>query len=250
MGLFSLFSGKKSKRPDVADSFSFLGVDMHNHLLPALDDGSKSVEESIDYITTLSALGYRKLICTPHIISDLYFNNRETIEPAYQLLETAIAEAGMNVELEFAAEFMINPEFTELVQQGKLLPFGDNYLLVEMGFLSAPPNIKEIIFDLIIKGYKPVLAHPERYNYLHNSFETLQEFASNGCLLQVNLLSLTGHYGKPVKQTAERLIKEKLVSFAGTDLHHERHLGLLKHMAADRKIMDQLEAIEWKNKTL
>ena len=249
MGLLSLFS-KNQKRPDVTGSFSFLGADMHSHLLPGLDDGSKSVEESIDYISTLSALGYKKLICTPHIISDLYFNNRETIEPAYELLKQAVADAGLDIELGFAAEFMINPEFSELVQQGKMLPFGDNYLLVEMGFLSSPPNIKEVIFDLIIRGFKPVLAHPERYSYLHNSFEVIQDFAANGCLLQINLLSLTGHYGKPVKQTAERMIKEKIVSFAGTDLHHERHLGLLQHMAADRKIMDQLEAIDWKNKTL
>ena len=118
MGLLSLFS-KKQKRPDVTGSFTFLGADMHNHLLPGLDDGSKSVEESIDYITTLSALGYKKLICTPHIISDLYFNSRQTIEPAYDLLKQAVADAGLDVELSFAAEFMINPEFSELYNKAK-----------------------------------------------------------------------------------------------------------------------------------
>lgn len=246
MGLFSFFSSAKS----TTDSLAFIGADMHSHLLPGLDDGSQNVEDSVSYIKGLYNLGYRKFICTPHIISDLYPNNRQTIEPAYQLLKNRLAEENLPVELLFSAEFMVNIDFEDMISQNQLLPFGDNYLLIEMSYLAPSPNIKDVIFELIMKGYKPVLAHPERYSYYHHHVELIEEFRESGCLLQLNLLSLTGYYGKGVKKVGEYLTQHKMVSFAGTDLHHERHLALLQKLAGDKKILDQLHEIKWKNDSL
>jgi len=248
MGLFSFLS-PASARPAI-DSLAFLGVDMHSHLLPGLDDGSQDVEDSVAYIKELNQLGYHKFICTPHIISDLYPNNRRTIEPAYQLLKQKLADEKVPVEILFSAEFMVNIDFEELISKNELLPFGDNYLLIEMSYLTPSPNIREIISELIMQGYKPILAHPERYNYYHHHPESIEEFKEAGCLLQVNLLSLTGYYGKSVKKVAEHLIQQKMVSFAGTDLHHERHLALLQKLAADHKLLELLHEIEWKNNSL
>lgn len=224
---------------------------MHSHLLPGLDDGSQNVEDSISYIKDLYTLGYRKFICTPHIISDLYPNSRQTIEPAYQLLKQRLVEEGVPVEILFSAEFMVNIDFEDVISQNQLLPFGkEKYLLIEMSYLAPSPNIKDVVFELIMKGYQPILAHPERYSYYHHNIELIEEFRESGCLLQLNLLSLTGYYGKGVKRVADHLIKQKMVSFAGTDLHHERHLALLQKLTTDKKIMEQLQEIKWKNNSL
>lgn len=247
MGLFSFLKSTPARIP--AD-LSFIGVDMHSHLLPSLDDGSQNVEDSVHFIRELSQLGYRKFICTPHIISDMYPNNRETIHPAYELLTARLKEEEIPVEISYAAEFMVNADFEKIIKDEKLLLFGKNYVLIEMSYMAASPNIKEVIFDLIMKGYKPVLAHPERYSYYHTRFSAIEDFIDAGCLLQVNILSLTGMYGKEVKRMAELLIEQKLISFVGTDLHHERHLAMIKNLATDPLIINQLKSLNILNNEL
>jgi len=247
MGLFSFLQSKPAK---IKADLSFIGVDMHSHLIPGLDDGSQDVEDSVRYVKELHELGYRKLICTPHIISDMYPNSRETIQPAFDLLKQRLAEENVPVELGYAAEFMVNMDFEQILKDGNVLPFGKNYVLIEMSYMAPSPNIKEVIFNLMMAGYQPVLAHPERYNYYHNRYASIAEFIEAGCLLQVNLLSLTGFYGKGVKQVAEMLIKDKMISFAGTDIHHDRHVEMIKSLACDANIIKQLHTIDLKNRSL
>ena len=247
MGLFSFL---KSTPAYIPADLSFIGVDMHSHLLPALDDGSQNIDDSIHFIKELHQLGYHKFICTPHIISDMYPNNKETIHPAYELVVARLKEENVPVEISYAAEFMVNADFDKIIKEDKLLLFGKNYVLIEMSYMAASPNIKDVIFNLIMKGLKPVLAHPERYSYYHNHFGSLEDFIDAGCLLQVNILSLTGMYGKEVKKMAEMLIKEKLISFAGTDLHHDRHLGMMKDLATNPVIINQLKSLELLNSQL
>ncbi len=247
MGLFSFLKSTPARIP--AD-LSFIGVDMHSHLLPALDDGSQNIDDSILFIKELAALGYRKFICTPHIISDMYPNSRETIHPAYELVVSRLKEENISVEISYAAEFMVNADFDKIIKDDKLLLFGNNYVLIEMSYMAASPNIKEVIFDLIMKGLKPVLAHPERYSYYHNNFSAIDDFIDAGCLLQVNILSLTGMYGKEVKKMAETLIQNKMISFAGTDLHHDRHLAMMKDLATNPTIVNQLKSLELLNNQL
>lgn len=244
--MFSLF-GKKKVTPDL----SFLGADMHSHLLPALDDGLKTMDETLFFIKELHALGYKKLICTPHIISDLHPNSPETILPRLQEVRAELSKHDIPVTLEAAAEYMVDLDFEESVRQDKqLLTFGENHILIEMSFVAPSPNIESAIFELCIKGLQPIIAHPERYNYYHDSFDKYQRMIDLGCVLQVNLLSLLGYYGGYVKKTAEKLIKSGMIQFAGTDMHHERHLESLQELASKQELYDLLGNANLKNYTL
>jgi len=226
---------------------------MHSHLLPGIDDGLKAVEESVNFIRELGELGYKKLICTPHILSDLYPNTRETILPKLDMVRAALAKADVKVEIDAAAEYMIDHEFAQLVSNSKredLLTINKRYILIEMSYLAPSPNFESVIFDLRMMGLTPILAHPERYSYFHKSFNQYDRFKELGCLLQVNILSLSGGYGPDVKKTAEKLFKKKMVDFLGTDMHHERHLAGLKEIASRKDFYSLVANADLQNKSL
>lgn len=237
----------------VEPDLSFLSADMHSHLLPGIDDGLQEAEQTVEFIKDLQKLGYAKLICTPHILSDLYPNTRDTILPKLAMVRAALAEANVEVEVEAAAEYMIDHEFTELIAHSKkedLLTIAQDYILVEMSYLSAAPNIEKVIFDLRMLGLQPILAHPERYSYYHNQFHQYERVKELGCKLQVNLLSLSGAYGSQAKKIAEKLVKCQMADFLGTDMHHQRHLTMLKTLAAKKTFYDLVSSADLLNKTL
>jgi protein-tyrosine phosphatase len=244
----SLFGGKKNETPDL----SFLGVDMHSHLLPGLDDGLKTIEETVAYMRQLRQMGYKKLVCTPHIMSDMHPNTPETILPKLDIVREAVAKAGIDITVEAAAEYMIDLEFEKLVTSGKpLLTFGkQNHILIEMSYVAASPNYEKIIFDLRIKGFRPIFAHPERYTYFHTQFDTYERLIELGCDLQVNMLSLSGYYGKEVKRVGETLFKKGMVSFLGTDMHHQRHMDIFKQLVVKKDFISMATSAELLNKTL
>ena len=172
---------------------SFISADMHSHLLPGLDDGLKTLDETIAFITELHKLGYRKLICTPHVISDIYPNNPETILSTLELVRSELKKTNIDITIEAAAEYMVDLEMEKYISSDQpLLTFGSNLILIEMSYIGASPNIEQVIFQLRLKGLQPVLAHPERYIFYHNDFENYHRFIDLGCLMQVNLLSLAG----------------------------------------------------------
>jgi tyrosine-protein phosphatase YwqE len=235
----------------VKPDLSFIGIDMHSHLLPGLDDGLQELEQSVFFIKKLHSLGYKKLICTPHIISDVYPNSPETILPKLALVREALKQNNVPVEIEAAAEYMVDTEMEKnIAKDAPLLTFGKNLILIEMSYAVVSVNIEKVIFDLRMKGYQPVLAHPERYNYYHNRFEVYERFTDLGCLLQINLLSLLGYYGKAVQKTAERLLKKKMVDLLGTDMHHEMHLKALYDLASKKNFYKLFEYADIKNRTL
>lgn len=245
--MFNFFA----KKNDPNLNLSFLEIDMHSHLLPDLDDGLQTMEQTIDFVKEMQKLGYKKLICTPHILPDVHNNSPETILPRLEEVRKALRENDINVEIEAAAEYMVGSEFQESIQRGdKLLTFGKNYILIEMSYAAPSQNINEVIFDLKIKGYKPILAHPERYNYYLGNNDIYEDFLGRGCLLQLNLLSLTGFYGKPVQKAAEHLVKNKLISFIGSDMHHAGHLNMTKHIATSTKFHKMALDLDLKNKLL
>jgi tyrosine-protein phosphatase YwqE len=238
---------RSTAKPDL----SFIGVDMHSHLLPGLDDGLQNMEQTILFIRELKEFGYHKLICTPHIISDIYPNNPSTILPKLDLVREALQKENISIEIEAAAEYMIDVEFENYISAGKqLLTFGSNLILIEMSYVAPSPNVEKVIFDLRMKGFQPVLAHPERYIFYHNQFESYQRFIDLGCLFQINLLSLLGYYGKPIKTIAEKFVKNKMVDLLGTDMHHEMHLSALKDLASQKSFYKTLAGLEIQNKTL
>ncbi len=243
----SFFSGTKP-----LGDFSFLSVDMHSHLLPGLDDGLQAIDQTISFVQQLKDMGYKKLICTPHIFSEMYPNSPETILPRLDLVRNEVAKAGIDIEIEAAAEYMVDIEFEKLIDSGKqLLNFGQkNYILIEMSYVAPSPNVEKIIFNLQMKGLTPILAHPERYNYFHNQLSKYERLIELGCVLQVNLLSLSGFYGKEVKKAGELLFKNKMVSFLGTDMHHERHMLLLKELINQKDFASTVASAALLNKTL
>jgi protein-tyrosine phosphatase len=245
--MFSFFKKNTKVTPDL----SFIGVDMHSHLLPGLDDGLKDLDTTVAFVQELYQLGYRKLICTPHIISDLYPNSPETILPKLELVREAVKTQGIPVTIEAGAEYMVDPEMETSVKRGdKLLTFGKNLILIEMSYIAASPNIEQAIFALRLKGLQPIIAHPERYNFYHGDFAQYDRLVELGCLLQVNLLSLLGYYGKPIKMVAEKLFAKKMVSLVGTDMHHENHLNALKELASRKEFYKLLEGADLKNNSI
>ena len=223
--MFSIFK----KRPQHPPDLSGLVTDMHSHLVPGIDDGATDVANSIELINGLRELGYQKFITTPHVLWDIFKNNSATITPSYEALKAGLAENKINTPIKFAAEYFLDYHVDELIEDEiPLLTIKDNWVLVEFSFVSAPLDLKEKLFSLQMSGYQPVIAHPERYTYFGRTKEQYEEFKEAGHYLQVNLLSLTGYYGKIVQEIAQMLVKNKYVDFLGTDLHHIRHLNALQ----------------------
>jgi len=214
----------KSSTPE---AISVPKVDMHAHLLPGIDDGAKDLADSLTLIRGMQALGYEKLITTPHIYQEFYPNTSAGIRAKLAEVRAAVAEAEIDVKLEAAAEYFMDEHFDELLEADDLLTFGDNQVLVEMSFFAEPPNLEEQFFQLRTKGYQPVLAHPERYLYLASEPGRFQRFREMGVQLQLNALSLIGHYGPEVKRLARQLLQQRQYSFLGSDLHHQAHLEKL-----------------------
>jgi protein-tyrosine phosphatase len=210
---------------------SILKTDMHSHLIPGIDDGATSLENSIELIKGLKDLGYSKLITTPHIMSDFYKNTPEIILGGLELVRAELKKQQIDIRIEAAAEYYCDKAFEVLIEQKKLLTFGNNHVLFELSYLNPPEIFETITFKLQMEGYKPVLAHPERYSYWFQSFEKFREIRDKGVLFQVNLASLTGYYGAGSKRTAERLVEEGLIDIIGTDTHKISHIELFKNKA-------------------
>jgi tyrosine-protein phosphatase YwqE len=217
-------------------------TDMHSHILPGIDDGSPDVETSLQLVKGLMALGINKSIASPHIIGDMYRNNAATIAAAKDTLQKALEQESLDFELSAAAEYMLDSYFFELLHhKTALLTVKDKLILTEFSYAAMPSNPSEMAFAILTEGYTPILAHPERYGYYHSNFKQFDYLKDLGFLLQVNLLSLTGYYGKPAAKAARYLIKNNLVSFVGTDLHHERHLSALSD-AKNKKLFAEILA--------
>ncbi len=204
-----------------------LPTDMHSHLLPGVDDGVKTIEESFRVIDQLLELGYQKIITTPHIMSDYYGNTSASILNAYENFLPVLREHGYTFQFYCAAEYYLDENFYELVRKKeKLLTFGDRYVLFETNAVSEPLQLKEFVFAMTSQGYKPILAHPERYQYM--TLDKADDLRCRGVLLQVNLLSLTGYYGPPMQKLAEKLIDRGWVDLLGSDCHNLEQISWLR----------------------
>jgi len=197
----------------------FLRTDMHSHLLAGLDDGVKSHDEAVQLIQNFHNLGYSKVITTPHIMSDYYRNEPEQILSKAVDLNTILKDKQIPVIVEAAAEYYLDENLTSKInEQKRLLTFGANYLLFETNFFSEPYILNEFIFNAITQGYKPVLAHPERYQYM--TMEKAEELRDRGVLLQLNIPSIVGYYGKSIERMAVKLIEAGWIDLLGSDCHN------------------------------
>jgi len=243
--VFSIFNRTKPKK-----SVRPLLVDVHSHLIPGIDDGSSSMEESLELIKRMSELGYQKIITTPHVMNDFYPNTTEDIRIRVERLRTHVESAGIDMEIDAAAEYYLDEHMMQMLEEKKeLLTFGDNYLLFETSFLNEPAYLREGIFQIISNGMKPVMAHPERYVFVQNRPEMLEDLMDRGLLLQINTISLSGYYSKGAKKMAEFLIDQKAVSFLGTDCHNQRHLDMMGE-TVDLKYFDKALQLDLLNNFL
>lgn len=208
---------------------SKIRVDIHNHILPNIDDGSSNITESIILSSQLSQWGISEIIYTPHIFSDLYPNTTFSITNAYNSLVENNIHSKMYSKQSFAAEYMLDESLRKLLKTGEsLLCLKNNLLLVEFPLHFKNHDTETILYDLFIAGYQPVIAHPERYTYLHHSIENYKRLKDIGCYFQLNLLSMGAYYGKEFKTQAEKLLKLGLIDFISTDVHHVGQLDSLQ----------------------
>lgn len=226
MGLFSgLF--RKAEKIEPID-LGLIGVDMHSHFIPGIDDGAKTISESLEMLRGMKDAGYRKVITTPHIMSDFFRNTPEIIHSGLSKLREAAASAGIEIEIEAAAEYYFDFELEQKLDQGKLLTFGDAYLLFEVSYMNAPDGLEGVVFKMQTQGYKPVLAHPERYPYWFRDLKNFEKLKDKGVLFQLNINSLTGYYSPATLKIAEQMIDKGWYEFIGSDCHHNGHLSLLQ----------------------
>lgn len=231
------FFTKKKFLIDYLEGF----VDIHNHILPGIDDGAKTVENSISLIKEFSKFGVTKFIATPHIMNNYYPNTPETINGSFQLLKDELLKRDLRyVSLEVSAEHMIDDNFESILEEGKVMPIRKAYLLVEMSYLQASINFDEAVEKVAKNRYFPILAHPERYMYLHNNFSKYYKYKKDGILFQMNLLSLSDFYGKEVQKKAIKLLENELFDFVATDVHNMHQMEKLKEMKVSNSTMKLL----------
>ena len=237
--MFSFFQ----KKTPLVNLFPADFVDIHSHFLPNIDDGSKSMAESVALLRRMHGYGIKHIICTPHVMESVWENSSESIQQKLDALNAHLKSIDFtDMHLTAAAEYMLDANFDHLLKTEKLRPLKDNYILVELSFINAPANLYETLFNIQIAGYKPVLAHPERYSYIHNDLKVYKKLKEAGCLFQLNLLSLSNYYGSEVTATAQLLLKHQMIDFAGTDTHKRHHLDFLEKID-DGKTIKLLEPV-------
>jgi tyrosine-protein phosphatase YwqE len=227
MGIFNFFQKKK----EVLQPFdlSRFKVDIHSHLIPGIDDGSQTMDQTIAMLAKFQELGYKKVITTPHVMSDSFPNTSENILAGLADVRAEIKKVGLTIEIDAAAEYYFDETFVAKIKAKDLLTFGDNYVLLEFAFHSPPQYIDQMFFELQSRGYRPVVAHFERYMYYLGKIDRAIEWRQKGINIQININSLSGHYGPDIKKQAERLIDAGEFDFIGTDCHRIEHLMLLEN---------------------
>ena len=241
--MFSFFA-KKYFFVDLLEGFT----DFHNHILPGIDDGSPDVETSLELIKKFGEFGVTSFVHTPHVMNDYYPNTPETINNALAELQAA---QPANIKNTAAAEYMMDQSLMDKLDDEELLKISGNFSLVEMSFLQPPINLKEIIFKLQNKGHVLILAHPERYGFFHDSkMRKYYDLKSRGCYFQLNMLSLTSHYGEGIQKMAFKLLENQMIDYISSDTHRMEHLEKLQNIKLKSKEIELLKPIVEKSKEL
>ena len=232
--IFNLFKSKPTLKELIPEGF----VDIHSHVLPGIDDGAKDVEDSLKLISEMKKIGFSKIIGTPHIYPGLYNNSLGTISKAFGKIK--------NIEpnVSFAAEYFLDESLIKLSKRKEIICLKDNYILIEMSFINLMNHFQEIIFQLIINGYTPILAHPERYLYLNEKISILKKLKKMGCKFQINLLSTVDYYGEDVNKLSDKLYQNDLIDFVGTDIHNQDQINKFNEKILIRSVSGLEKSIE------
>lgn len=217
-----------SKKSMISADLSVLKTDMHSHLVPGIDDGSKSMDETIAMLAKYKELGYRKVITTPHIMSDFYPNTPKIINKGLEEIRTEIKRINLDIEIEAAAEYYFDETLFQKLEANELMTFSGNHVLIEFSFSAAPQEHERLFYEMRIKGFKPVIAHFERYLFYHGTIQQAIDWREKGLLIQMNINSLFGHYGPDVKKQAENLVDAGAIDLIATDCHRIDHLNIIE----------------------
>ena len=235
------FSKKKTLLKElIPDNF----VDIHSHLIPGIDDGAKTVEDSLNLVNELKKIGFKQFITTPHVLPHVWNNNRTTIQQGEKVIVDASESLGEKINFSAAAEYMLDITLFENLKEEKLLTLKDNYLLIEMSYLNPPIQLMDYIYMLQVEGYTPILAHPERYLFYHQNFENYLKLKKAGCLFQLNLLSTVGYYGNHIAEISNKLLKKGVIDFVGSDVHHQKHVNAFNSNIVVKEMAPLKEAIQ------
>ncbi|MBK7083783.1 MAG: capsular biosynthesis protein [Flavobacteriales bacterium] len=202
--------------------------DVHSHFIPAIDDGAPTLEASMELLHAMRELGFTKVVTTPHVMSDGYKNSPEIILGGLEKVRAEIAAQGLDITIDAAAEYYLDHEFEQKIQHKEVLTFGKDLLLFELPFISEPNILLQVIFAMQTQGYRPVLAHPERYGYWATDLSKLEQLKERGVLFQLNTIALCGAYGPSVKRSAEKLVDNGWYELIGSDCHRMDHVQAIK----------------------
>jgi protein-tyrosine phosphatase len=249
MGIFSNIF-RKSSNNEPAD-LGILNCDLHSHFIPGIDDGARTMKDTLDMLKAIEDMGYKKVITTPHVMSDFFRNTTAIITTGLEQVRTAAKAEGIQLEIDAAAEYYFDYDLEAKIQNERLLTFGLDYLLFEVSYMNAPDNLDAFIFQLQTTGYKPVLAHPERYPFwFTKNLEHFEKLKDKGVLFQLNINALTGHYSPATKKVAEQMIDKGWYEFLGSDCHHMGHIELMRRVRGEKGLHKLIESGKLLNNTL
>jgi tyrosine-protein phosphatase YwqE len=234
------------QKPYLRDLIPDNHIDIHSHLLPGIDDGAVTIEDSISLINQMADIGFKNIITTPHIITNVWDNTENSIKDKHQETVKKIGSSANVTNFNVAAEYMLDSYFLNKLEAERLLTIKDNYILVELSYLNPPINLYEIIFQIQLSGYKPILAHPERYLFYHFNFKEFDKLKKAGCSFQLNLLSTVDYYGENITKIADKLLVNEYYDFVGSDVHHQKHINSFNKKVSAKNI-DSLNNVIQKN---
>lgn len=231
--MFNIFHRKKENNQ------LFYNTDVHCHILPGVDHGSQDVEQSIEMLRAERDMGITRVILTSHVTAETFENTPDTLRPAFEILKQAVAETEdiSHMKLYLSAEYRMDEFWDKQYSLGNQIAMPGNYILMENSFHQELLGLDELLFDLKVKGYKPILAHPERYIYYAQRKQRLEQLHNTGTKFQVNLLSLAGYFGQHCRETALWLVKHGMVDMLGSDMHGMEHVKV---------IQDYINSKEWR----
>lgn len=224
-------------------------IDLHSHVLCGIDDGSKTIEESIEILKQYEEMGFKDIIATPHYIEETTYNsNNKQKKEIIKKLNQQIKKNKLNINIHIGNELYISNNILELLSKKEISTLNNSkYLLIELPMNNEISNLNNIVFELLSNDIIPIIAHPERYSYIQKDIKKIEKLVNQGVLLQINYGSIIGLYGKQAKKISKKMLKNNLVSLLGTDIHHpnnETYININKIRKKLVKIVGKQKAHE------
>lgn len=217
-------------------------TDIHSHLIYGVDDGSRSIEESIEILQKLKQIGFDNVIITPHFIENSEYSSRNS-EKEEKLLDikNLLKSNDIDINIYIGNEIFINEDIKNLIEKGFVETLaGTNYLLIELPFHNKILNLEDVLYELKHKGYVPIIAHPERYSYFQENYKLVDELKEDGILFQSNYASIIGYYGKEAEKLLKYMLKHKYVDYLGTDIHRIDKICVIDNFKKIEKLFNKI----------